>query len=1695
LGVDRMDPQVVTSPPSNDQLGGASHTPDNLEPTSPVQFKDDPPYCKEYDHHFFKKVPHGAEAVNILVGETYFLRHPVAAFVRLREACRLGEMTEVPVPTRFMFILLGTAGNGAKYQQIGRAMGTLFSDEIFLDFATRSTSRNDLLAGIDEFLSASSLLPPAQWEHTSRIEPPPEPPSQENRKAVAAAVAANATPSTPVQQQSDTSHHSILPKLHHHHHHHKNDRSESPSITAAAATVATTMASGADGGDGGGGKGSSSSISPSKDAVSMESGEMGGGGVEVFDRTNDPALMRTGHLFGGLIRDIKRRAPSYLSDFTDALHIQCFASFFFLYFACLTPIITFGGLLSNVTGGYLGTMESIVSGAVVGILYALFAGQPLTIMGSTGPVLIFESIIYRLCESNRWSYLSFRFWIGMWVALVLFVMVAFDLSALVRFITRFTEESFALLIALIFIFEAIKKSYSIANKYPVNLTWKPFFSPPANCSCTKTGNYTDAELLEYAREEYPILDLPFVGTNDTDAHHHLNENGTIDWDKLNQNYYSWESMEAQRQCEILRGKWNNEACKGFYAPDIFFFCILLTAFCFFLAYGLRSLRNSRFFPSRIRSLISDFAVLIAIVICSLIDSFSGLHTPKLLVPISFEPTLGYNKRGWIIPPFNGNPWWSSLVAAGPALLAVILIFMDQQITAVIVNRRENKLKKGAGYHLDLLIVTITIAVNSVLGIPWFVAATVLSINHVISLKKESESAAPGERPIFLGCREQRVTGFFIFLFIGLSVFMSSILRVSAVSSHFALTPPSTQDSLQQSITPLIPQQRIPMAVLYGVFLLMGITSLNGLQLMERVGLFFTPAKYQPDYTYLRHVRLGRIHLFTVIQVLCLILLYVIKSVPQISILFPLMVLAMCFVRRALDFVFTQEELYWLDDILPDSSCSRKRKSTSTGPGRRYPSANDFSSKDSLPLSQPILLNTEEKPFSVSEEVSKTLIWRQLSGIGLVNQGGDDEDRKTRRDRKKKEKRRHHRSGGGGGYSSGNETSDSHRGSGGGGRFRSLRLFSSDFDGAIGRDIAVLFHANETDSAAGGGANPPPPTSNTPLTTTAHLPTPEIKINPPSHQTSPSTSRRNSDLPFPPLPTPSTLLFLPPFHHVDEADQSSSSSSSNSSSSSYCVLACACVCVCVYVHAVHLRFHSIALSPIDPSTLLSLYSFVLFFFFFFFFPFHVLFLHPELSYLSRFCYHNHESLLRFEIAYPEILGLVFLNAYWNAPEIWDVAYSSRMTCEEELILLQNFSPNQKVLLSAEENSWCEHVDLRNFAHPFELPDFREAESGMVERMVEIDSRYRNHSRHDFPRQLYTFPLESHHSSILQSVYSLYRSDSSVSPNWVYCKSPDITFTPGKISCCASGCLISSVVMSQDKSHLRYPLLLFFGIFLFAFLKWLFALMCMGHLSNAGRRPLWLEIISDLMGGAANCALVALLLLLASGYRIVHRDPGKRLTITLIATVAIYGLVQLACGITTTLAFDSGRAKYLFQSPTGYTLVALNVVAWLVFLLVAMYTNTHWPAKRLFYLQLICFYSAWFWILPIILIINGDYIALWRRLALHRSISSTVDLVAHVYMLYIFWPTNMARTFIQADATGEGDITSLTQAPRTSITPVTVPPLSTETKSPRSKTSRTELDDSGQASSKPKEPKTPSATPRKGETPDKDAKSNFLKKLMQ
>ncbi|XP_033949857.1 sodium bicarbonate cotransporter 3-like isoform X1 [Pseudochaenichthys georgianus] len=727
------------------------------------------------DMNFMKKIPPGAEASNVLVGEVDFLEKPIIAFVRLSPAVLITGLTEVPVPTRFLFLLLGPHGKGPQYHEIGRSMATLMTDEIFHDVAYRAKDRTDLLSGLDEFLDQVTVLPPGEWDPTIRIEPPKNVPSQMKRKI----------PSQP-----------------------------------------------------------NGNASPS--------GEM-----EKEDEHNTgPELQRTGRIFGGLYQDIKRKLPFYWSDIRDSFNLQCLASVLFLYCACMSPVITFGGLLGEATHGNISAIESLFGASLTGVVYSLFAGQPLTILGSTGPVLVFEKILFKFCTDYGLNYLSLRTSIGLWTAFLCLVLVATDASSLVCYITRFTEEAFAALICVIFIYEALEKLFHLGEHFPVNTHNHLDNLTMYSCECSPPVNATDQFVQEWNRTGYTPDSIP------------------------------WSSLNVT-MCHTLHGEFIGSACgqHGPYIPDVLFWSIILFFTTFFLSGFLKQFKTERYFPTRVRSTISDFAVFITIMVMVLVDYLMGIPSPKLKVPDRFEPTS--KNRGWLMDPLGENPWWTLLVAALPALLCTILIFMDQQITAVIINRKEHKLKKGCGYHLDLMIVAIMLGVCSIMGLPWFVAATVLSISHVNSLKVESGCSAPGESPKFLGIREQRVTGFLIFMLMGCSVFMTSALKF------------------------------IPMPVLYGVFLYMGVSSLKGIQFFDRIKLFGMPAKHQPDLIYLRYVPLWKVHIFTLVQLTCLVLLWVIKA-STAAVVFPMMVLALVFIRKLLDFFFTKRELSWLDDLMPES---------------------------------------------------------------------------------------------------------------------------------------------------------------------------------------------------------------------------------------------------------------------------------------------------------------------------------------------------------------------------------------------------------------------------------------------------------------------------------------------------------------------------------------------------------------------------------------------------------------------------------------------------------------------------------------------------------------------------------------------------------------------------------------------------------
>uniref|UniRef100_A0A8C0H107 Anion exchange protein n=1 Tax=Chelonoidis abingdonii TaxID=106734 RepID=A0A8C0H107_CHEAB len=661
-----------------------------------------------------------AEASVVLVGCVQFLEQPTMAFVRLNEAVFLESVLEVPIPVRFIFVLLGPSQANVDYHEIGRSISTLMSDKVglFHEAAYMADDRQDLLNAINEFLDCSIVIPPSEVEGKDLL------------RSIA------------------TFQKELLRK--------RKEREQKKST---------------------------------KEGVVQEAKEEG-------DAEDDP-LRRTGICFGGLVQDIKRRYPKYLSDIRDALHSQCLAAVLFIYFAALSPAITFGGLLGEKTEGLMGVSELIISTSVLGFLFSLLGAQPLLVIGFSGPLLVFEEAFFKFCQSQGIEYLTGRVWIGLWLIVFIFIIVAAEGSFLVRYISPFTQEIFAFLISLIFIYETFYKLYKVFTEHPLLK-----FYPPS--------------LMQ---------------------------------------------------------------------PNTALLSLILMLGTFFIAFFMRKFKNSRFLGGKARRIIGDFGIPISILVMVLVDyTITDTYTQKLNVPSGLSVTSP-QKRDWFIHPLGSRqafPMWMMFASAIPALLVFILIFMETQITTLIVSKKERKLMKGSGFHLDLLLIGTMGGLCALFGLPWLTAATVRSVTHVNALTVMSKAIAPGEKPKIEEVKEQRVTGVAIAVLVGLSIVMGNMLR------------------------------RIPLAVLFGIFLYMGVTSLTGIQLYERLLLIFMPSKHHPDHVYVIKVKTWRMNLFTCIQLACIVVLWVVKSTVA-SLAFPFILIMTVPLRRfLLPRFFQDRELKALD---------------------------------------------------------------------------------------------------------------------------------------------------------------------------------------------------------------------------------------------------------------------------------------------------------------------------------------------------------------------------------------------------------------------------------------------------------------------------------------------------------------------------------------------------------------------------------------------------------------------------------------------------------------------------------------------------------------------------------------------------------------------------------------------------------------
>lgn len=437
----------------------------------------------------------------------------------------------------------------------------------------------------------------------------------------------------------------------------------------------------------------------------------------------------------------------------------------------------------------MGTTETVGATAIGGILYALFAAQPLTIIGTTGPLLAFVKVLHDSCVSRGIPFLPVYAWVGIWSSFLLFLSSVFSVSNIVEYFTRFTDDIFSSLISVIFIAEAVKE---------------------------------------------------------------------------------------------LVGNFQNPAISGLQAS----ISLIVALTTYFTTNTLSGLRKTPFFNRNLRGKIADFAPTLGVAagvgIAKLLTSIYGCSIKMLAVPEVLGTTCG---RPWLVD-LSAISNSMKLLCLLPALMGTVLLFMDQNITVRLIMAKENKLKKGSGLHLDMLAVSFVTAITSVLGMPWMVAATVRSLAHLRSLKtyKTVETEA-GSQVEFDGVVETRVTGLLIHGLIGSAIMFS-------------------RDFLRA----------IPVSVLTGLFLFLGLSSIKTTDLFERAKLFITDRRDMPkNAIWMKDVGAFRTQIFTAIQVALLGSMWWIKG-TKLGLLFPLLIGALAPVRIALEKfnIFSKKELDALD---------------------------------------------------------------------------------------------------------------------------------------------------------------------------------------------------------------------------------------------------------------------------------------------------------------------------------------------------------------------------------------------------------------------------------------------------------------------------------------------------------------------------------------------------------------------------------------------------------------------------------------------------------------------------------------------------------------------------------------------------------------------------------------------------------------
>ena len=308
------------------------------------------------------------------------------------------------------------------------------------------------------------------------------------------------------------------------------------------------------------------------------------------------------------------------------------------------------------------------------------------------------------------------------------------------------------------------------------------------------------------------------------------------------------------------------------------------------ALTLKNLPKTHYLTSSLRKNLANFAPAIGVVVGTLIaraarirwGSFGAL--PALQLPSQFVTSTG---RSWSLIPtvmttVNSKLWLAAIPAG---IAAAILLYLDQNITARLVNHPRFKQTKGKrtsvldGMHGDMLVLAGLTAISSVFGLPFMVGAPTRSAAHVRALVEIDETSGDVK-----GTIENRVTGFSIHALIGLCAVATAPRNLLA---------------------------KVPKAALSGIFLYLGFTSLQGLEFWDRIRGLFKDVVVEDKF---QTVKRSKLTIFTIAQMMCVWTMMKVTN-SKIGVISPVLIALLPLARWGLikTRIVTEDDMKMLDD--------------------------------------------------------------------------------------------------------------------------------------------------------------------------------------------------------------------------------------------------------------------------------------------------------------------------------------------------------------------------------------------------------------------------------------------------------------------------------------------------------------------------------------------------------------------------------------------------------------------------------------------------------------------------------------------------------------------------------------------------------------------------------------------------------------